>query len=223
MEFHINITNMKFIQQSPNQATTKWTEGTEAKRRYQKTARAEAEQATGEAIVRAALAAFSQTPYDRVTLQGIAEASGVTVQTVIRRFGSKEELFATLVEQEQPRVMANREAAAGAGLTEALAALLHHYEQDGDVILNFVAQEHLFAPVAAVVQGGRAVHRQWVERHCAGMLEGSEGARRERLLLAAIVATDLSTWKLLRRDLGLEPGDVAAVMSELLNALKGGQ
>lgn len=66
-------------------------------RSYRKKARAEAERATGEAILDAAFAAFGNEPFDRVTLQRIAEESGVAVQTVIRRFGSKEELFEALV------------------------------------------------------------------------------------------------------------------------------
>ncbi len=193
-----------------------------AKRVYRKTMRAEAEHVTGEAILDAALAAFAQEPFDRVTLQRIAAASGVTVQTVIRRFGSKEQLFEALGERERVRVHATRAVADDAGLPAALAALLNHYEQDGPMVLNFVAQEHLFAHIRAVVEEGRRVHRAWVERHCRDLLEESNGARRERLLHAAIVATDLSTWKLLRLDLGLEPTEVAAVMSELLNGLKGG-
>ena len=70
--------------------------------------RAEAEHVTGEAILDAALAAFAQEPFDRVTLQRIAAASGVTVQTVIRRFGSKEQLFEALGERERVRVHATR-------------------------------------------------------------------------------------------------------------------
>lgn len=89
------------------------------------------------------------------------------------------------------------------------------------MVLNFVAQEHLFENVTAVVEEGRRVHREWVERHCRDLLAGTTGAERQRLLHAAIVATDLSTWKLLRRDLGLKQAEVMAVMSKILNALQG--
>lgn len=212
---------MKFDHETPDTSYADNAESIPEKRPYRKTLRAETEKATGEAIIKAALAAFAQEPFDRVTLQSIADDSGVTVQTVIRRFGSKEALFETLVEREAPRVLASREVADDAGLPAAIDALLSHYEQFGDIILNFVSQEHLFEPIGAIVDQGRRVHREWVERHCRKLLMGSHGARRERCLYAAIVATDLSTWKLLRRDLGLEPSEVAAVMNELLNALKG--
>ncbi len=191
------------------------------KRKYHKSQRARAEEATYKAILDAALVEFGHASFDRVTLQSIAAASGVTVQTVIRRFGSKEGLFQALVASETPRVLATRAANEDAGLPAALEALLNHYEQDGDMVLNFVAQEHLIDSVTAVVEEGRRVHREWVERYCHDLLAGTTGAERQRLLHAAIVATDLSTWKLLRRDLGLEQAEVMAVLSKILNALQG--
>ena len=195
--------------------------GPRQKRKYRKSRRARAEEATGEAILDAALAAFGHESFDRVTLQSIADASGVTMQTVIRRFGSKEGLFQALVEHERPRILAARAVAGDAGLPAALEALLNHYEQDGDMVLNFVAQDQLIDHVGVVVEEGRRVHREWVERHCRDLLAGTSGAERQRLLHAAIVATDLSTWKLLRRDLGLQPVEVMAVMNQILNALQG--
>jgi hypothetical protein len=55
------------------------------------TAQAQAAQATAQAIIAAARTLFAERPYDLVSLPLIAERSGVTVQTVLRRFGSKED------------------------------------------------------------------------------------------------------------------------------------
>ena len=190
------------------------------RRPYRKTTRAEAEAATHAAILDAAFESFSADPFDRVTLNRIAARSGVTVQTIIRRFGSKEALFEELAQREGRRILAEREVPQEAGLTVALKSLLDHYERDGDTITNFVAQEHLFEPVRAIVGRGRKTHREWVERHCRHLLCGLDGEARERMVHAATVATDLSTWKLLRRDLCLEPARVAEVMTELLHGLE---
>ncbi len=190
------------------------------KRPYRKAARAAAETATHAAILDAAFQAFSADPFDRVTLNQIAERSGVTVQTVIRRFGSKEELFEELAQRESRRILAERDVAEGASLSAALESLLGHYERDGDTIARFVAQEHLFEPIRDIVERGRRIHREWVERHCRHLLSGLDGSARQRVLHAATVATDLSTWKLLRRDLGLESAQVAEVMTELLHGLE---
>ena len=189
------------------------------RRPYRKRMRAETEAANHEAILNAALSAFSRDPFDRVTLQRIAEESGVTVQTVIRRFGSKEQLFEQLAEREGQRIIEERELPEEAGLPAALESLLNHYERDGDTMVNLVAQEHRFGPIRTMVERGRRVHREWVERHCRHLLAGYEGHERERVLHAATVASDLGTWKLLRRDLKLERTEVAAVMTELLDGL----
>jgi AcrR family transcriptional regulator len=194
--------------------------GRSGPRTYRKKARAVTERATGEAILDAAFAAFGHEPFDRVTLQRIAEDTGVTVQTVIRRFGSKEELFEAVAARERPRILATREAVVGDGLEAALRALVSHYEADGDMMLNFIAQEERVPRVREVVREGREAHRGWVLRHCAPLLAGTDGGERDELLYAAIAATDLNTWKLLRRDCGLDPEAVHAVMMRLLSGLK---
>lgn len=186
------------------------------------TARAAAAEATGEAILDAATEAFSTEPFDRVTLNDVASASGVSVQTVIRRFGSKERLFAAVGEREGSRIRASREVPADAPFAVALDVLLDHYEADGDVVLHLLAQEQRVDSVAEVLQLGRRVHRDWVERHCAFAIGGRTGNDRERAIHAAIAATDLGTWKLLRRDLGLEREDVAAVVTALVEGIEKG-
>jgi AcrR family transcriptional regulator len=54
--------------------------------------------ATREAILQAALAAFSRHGYDGIGVREIARAAGVTAVLINRYFGSKEELFAAAVE-----------------------------------------------------------------------------------------------------------------------------
>lgn len=55
-------------------------------------------QATRAAILRAAISAFCERGYDRVGVREIATDAGVTAMLVNRYFGSKEELFAEVVE-----------------------------------------------------------------------------------------------------------------------------
>lgn len=179
-------------------------------------------QATAEAIREAAREAFTTRPFDAVTLQEVADASGLTVQTVIRRFASKEGLFTAVVEHEKSRILASREVPAEAGFRAALDTLLDHYEADGDMILHLLAQEERVDSVAEVISEGRRVHRDWVERHCTFALGARTGAARERALHGAIAATDLGTWKLLRVDIGLERSEVAEVMATLVEGLKEG-
>ena len=194
--------------------------GRESKRPYRMTARAEAAQATGNAILDAARSAFGELPYDRVTLKAVAAQSGVTVQTVIRRYGSKDQLFEAVGRSERERITRSRTVSDDADLETALRTLVDHYEEDGDFILHLVTQEHHSAVVREAVEEGRQVHRHWIERHCGQVLSGTSGPERQRRIHAAIAATDLGTWKLLRRDLDLSRGEVEATMLALLNGME---
>ncbi|MEU6977628.1 MULTISPECIES: TetR family transcriptional regulator [unclassified Streptomyces] len=51
-----------------------------------------------EAIIRAARRAFTLRPYAEVTMRGIAAAAGVSPSLIVKRFGSKEVLFNTVVD-----------------------------------------------------------------------------------------------------------------------------
>ncbi|MEU6932509.1 TetR family transcriptional regulator [Streptomyces sp. NPDC046374] len=51
-----------------------------------------------EAIIRAARRAFTLKPYADVTMRGIATAAGVSPSLIVKRFGTKEALFNTVVD-----------------------------------------------------------------------------------------------------------------------------
>ncbi|MFG3345784.1 TetR family transcriptional regulator [Streptomyces sp. NPDC048018] len=51
-----------------------------------------------DAIIRAARRAFTLKPYAEVTMRGIAAAAGVSPSLIVKRFGSKEALFNTVVD-----------------------------------------------------------------------------------------------------------------------------
>jgi AcrR family transcriptional regulator len=60
--------------------------------------RAQAREETGQRILATAQQLFGELLYDQVSLQAVAERAGVTVQTVLRRFTSKEQRFAAVTQ-----------------------------------------------------------------------------------------------------------------------------
>jgi AcrR family transcriptional regulator len=189
-------------------------------RRYTMRARAEAAQATAERILDAALKAFGSSAFADVTLQEIAKRAGVTVQTVIRRFGSKDGLFDAVADRERSRVAGRREVPEGASLRRKIEVLVEHYEEDGDTVWRLIQEEDRSARVAWVVANGRNLHRSWVETHLAELAASFRGAERRSRLDAAVAATDLFTWRLLRRDLGRDKEEVVDVMVRMLEGLR---
>src|SRR3954454_24266743 len=95
-----------------------------ARRPYRMTARAAAAAATGERILDAAVEVFYATA--DLPLDEVAARAGVTVQTVIRRFGGREGLFAAALERESGRVRDQRDTAPVGDVPTAVRVLLDH-------------------------------------------------------------------------------------------------
>ncbi len=178
-------------------------------------ARAEATEATRRRILEAAKALFAERFYDEVTLDEVARRADVTVQTVIRRFGSKEGLVDAGITDLTPVVRAQRAEAPVGDVAGAVSNLFDHYEEWGAFSLRILAQEERVPPFRRVTDGGRRLHREWVERTFAPFLAGRKGRRLAQL--ASL--TDVHVWKLLRRDHGLERPEAERALAEMIQAL----
>jgi AcrR family transcriptional regulator len=189
-----------------------------ARRRYRMTARSAAAAATAERIIAAATELFLDRPYEAVALDDVARAAGVTVQTVLRRFGSKEQLVAAAAEAGLAQVRAERDQAPVGDRAGAVRDLGAHYEAWGDRVLRLLAQEERVAPLRRITDAGRLLHRRWIARTFAPWLRG-RAARRLPLLVAV---TDVLVWKLLRRDQGLGRAATERALLELVRLVTGG-
>jgi hypothetical protein len=114
-----------------------------------------------------------------------------------------------------------RDAAPIGDVEGAVANVVAHYERWGTNRLRLLAQEDRIPVVAEWVQGGREWHWAWVERIFAPQISGFTGAARRRRVAALVMLTDVYTWRLLRRDLGLSRLDVQRTLVELINTHDG--
>ena len=191
------------------------------KRPYRMGARAEAAAETGRRILEAVIELHMERFFDQVSLEDIAERAGVTVQTVIRRFGNKERLIEAATEEVTRRVERQRDQAPVGDVRGAVENLVDHYEEWGDSVLRLLAQEERVPAFRSVTDAGRALHYEWVERTFAPILVDRTGKARRRLLAELIAICDVYFWKLLRRDLGLSRKQTELALREMILALKG--
>jgi AcrR family transcriptional regulator len=191
------------------------------KRPYRMAARADAAQATAARLLDAAVTRFTDTAYEDVSLEEIAQAAGVTKRTLLRRYGSKDALFVAAMDRAAHEMMRSRDAAPVGDVAGAVTNLVDHYERWGENRLRLLAQEDRIPVVAENVQGGRRYHWSWVEQKFAPLIGGLEGSARTRRIAALVAITDVYTWKLLRRDLGLSRADTEQLLVELLSKLEG--
>lgn len=180
-------------------------------------ARSEAVAATRRRILEAGLSlGFEDLNLDP-TLEEVAHRAGVSVQTVLRHFGSRAALLAAVADSGRTRVEAElRPATRDAAV--AVDAVLAHYARLGDFFLAVLAREHGDARFARVTEMGKAVHRRWVE-DCFGADLPAEPGSHEAHVDLLMVATDVCTWKQLRRDLGRSDHVVRERMLAMVQAL----
>lgn len=181
-------------------------------------ARANAVQRTRASILQAAYECWSEQDYDEVSLEQIAARAGVTKQTVLRVFGSKDQLAYATVDWHRPLEESQRLVEPG-DVAAAVEVLVTSYERMGDANVRVLALEKRVPAIGYLLEQARKSHRGWVERVFEPFLPKRKGATYERRVMAFYAATDVTGWKLLRRDFGLNRQETAAVMLTLVSSL----
>lgn len=190
-----------------------------SQRPYRMVARARSAAATGERILDAAIEVFWELPADQASLEEVARRAGVTVQTVIRRFGGREMLFIAGGEREAEQVRRQRGRAPVGDVNGAVRVLVDHYEELGGRVLKLLSEEHRVPGLRKFTDSGRVFHREWCERVFAPTLAGCTGVERERRLAQLVAVCDVYTWKLLRLDCHLSRRQTELALVELLQPL----
>jgi AcrR family transcriptional regulator len=185
------------------------------------TARAEGAASTRDHIARAALELMMADDYDDVTLTGIAGTAGVSRQTVLNHFGSKEQVAAAAIEMISAETKGLRASAAPGDLRGAVRILMEQYEHSGDSNVRWAMASERLGSLAPRVSEARAYHQQWLAHVFEADLPTGRAARR-RALHALHAATDVYTWKLLRRDLGLTRRETERTIADLVAGALGG-
>ena len=130
-------------------------------RKYTMGARAQAVDATRRRIVDALIALAGERPFAEVTLDTVAERAGVSVQTVLRQFGSRDGLFAEAMDAAMVDAEDERRTPPG-DVAAAVRIVVDHYERRGRTALLMLAQEGYDDVARKATDRGKAMHRDWV-------------------------------------------------------------
>jgi AcrR family transcriptional regulator len=193
------------------------------KRPYVQRARARAAAITRQRILDAAAAErWGRRVFD-VRLEPIAEAAGVTVQTVLRVFGTKTALLEEAASVLRERVRQQRGSAAPGDVDGTVRALFDHYEAIGDYTVRNLADEEQAPELRQELETGRQMHRESMAHQFAPQLAAHPDAARAQVLDCLVIACDVYTWKLLRRDMRRSRAEAEASVRRLvLGILEGG-
>ena len=188
------------------------------KRAYRQGARAVAAEQTASRILDAFDQRLATDWYDEITLEQIAKDAEVTAQTVIRRFGGKEGLFEA-VWMRHSKEIENRRRVEPGDIDGAVRVIVEDYEAMGDLVWRSLAQEDRFPAIKAMADLGRRHHRGWIEQAFAPFLKGLGAPERKMRIDQLVTATDLYTWKLIRRDMGRSITHVRSLMRALIEGV----
>jgi AcrR family transcriptional regulator len=190
-----------------------------ARRAYDMTGRTAAAAQTAERITSTAMGLLKTEPVADITLNDIAAGAGVTVQTVLRRFGDRDSVFAAAIEGFALEVFAQRGRASSDDLDDAVTNLVDHYEQWGALVIKMISEQAASPALRATVEGGAEFHRDWCSRVFADSLAGLPRPDRMRRTAQLTAICDVRTWDLLRRQGRLSRAQTHQALVELLEPL----
>ena len=182
------------------------------------TTRAERAEETRLRILRAAFDLQSRSLASDIGLAAIAHEAGVSVQTVLRRFGSRDALFDEAIRFANQTVAEERRAPVG-DPRAAVRVIVDHYERRGDFALMMLAQETTYEHVRRMSDAGKAMHRTWVTDVFGPQLADLAAAPRQETTDLLVIATDVYAWKLLRHDRGLSRSQTEQRLNTLVTAV----
>jgi AcrR family transcriptional regulator len=171
-------------------------------------------------IVEAAISIVgSARRLSEITLEGIAAQSGLTVRTVLRRFGSRDGVLQAAFSRLSEKLKRDRPSTPPGNIAAALGSLLHQYEENGDLIIKALDQEHELPLLHQLMEYGRAQHRGWIIEVFAPYLTRLPRVHREQRIIDLYAATDVYLWKLFRRDLRIGKKATAEAFRHLVSGL----
>jgi AcrR family transcriptional regulator len=185
------------------------------KRSYAMTTRTAAAQATRRRIRDAAVALYFERPIDDFTLEHIATRAETTVRTVLRSFGSKDNLLTVALDEIAASGKSLKPTPPG-DIAAAVSAIFDIYETFGDLVIQRLADETRRPALKPGLDDGRRNHRDWVRTIFAPQLARYAGATRTLLQTILVVATDVYVWKKLRRDSGMSRPAAEKIMRAMV-------
>jgi AcrR family transcriptional regulator len=188
------------------------------KRSYVMTARAAKAEATRARIRASAMQVYLHEPIEDFTLEAVASRAGTTVQTVLRIFGSKDELIYAALDEMAAGGVFLRPTPPG-DIKAAVASFFDIYESVGDLVMERLNEERRRPALKPTLDQGRENHRDGVSTVFAPLLDRLHGAARAQLLTMLVVITDVYVWKLLRRDMGLSRQVAEAIVRRMISGV----
>jgi AcrR family transcriptional regulator len=161
---------------------------------------------TRDALLDAATNEFFEGDWQKASLESLSARAGVTKQTLLRHFGSKDGLLMQALLRGAAQMRDQRWSTPTEDVAGAVDNVLDHYEAWGERSMRVGAWQSGPTMLAMLSHGARQFHYDWVEYAFAPWLEHLSGDARVQRRAALIALCDVQVWWILSHDLGLPEG-----------------
>jgi AcrR family transcriptional regulator len=186
----------------------------EGAREYKQVERAKAQERTRDALIAAASDEFFEGNWLKSSLDSLSSKAGVTRQTLLRHFGSKDGLLIQALMRSATQVRDQRWSTPTTDISGAVENVLDHYEEWGERSVHIGAWQRGPTGLALFANAARQIHYEWVEYAFAQWLEPLDEQTRARRRAILIVLCDVQTWWVLSNDVGLPRKEIHAILCE---------
>lgn len=186
-------------------------------RSYAQTARRDQTESRRRQMIDAVFALMDRGSFGAVTLQGVADEAGVSLRTVTRHFGSKEELLRLSMAEAREAEETNREVPVG-DIDAVCRVLADRYETMAEYIYRMGDVELTYSWLSEWVQMARRSHLEWLAEAFAPWLP-PEGPQRDDRLMCLFSATEVRSWWAIRQRFGYSVERARSVMQHQIEAL----
>jgi AcrR family transcriptional regulator len=186
----------------------------ESTREYKQVERARAQERTREALIAAATDEFFEGNWLKTSLDSLSRRAGVTRQTLLRHFGSKDGLLMQSLMRGAAQVRDQRWSTPTTDISGAVENVIEHYEEWGERSVRIGAWQRGPTVLALFANAARQMHYDWVEHAFAGWLDRFDDETRAERQAILVVLCDVQTWWILSNDLGLSRRKVHAILTD---------
>jgi len=187
-------------------------------RPYAQKARAQAAEASTRRILESFLKRAESQWFEDITLEALAQDAGVTVQTVLRKFGGKAGVLEAAHRLMGENVQLRRVVDPG-NIDATVDVLTKDYEEAGRLVLRLLSQEDRHPMLHPTIERGRQGHRKWLSEVFASHLQSLPAAKRGVTLDALVVSTDVHIWKVVRLEMGRSVPAFKALVKRLITGV----
>ena len=188
-------------------------------RKYDMTQRAELAAQTPQIILKALVELWLEYPIHEITLDKVAEQSGITVRTILRKYGTREGLFEAAILEDVTAIQSIKDEAQIGNIPQAVSVLMKEYEATGPAAIRTLAAENEIPIVGQILKHAREMHMKWCIRVFGLYLPPKSNENYHWLLGAIYAATDVNKWKLLRIDLGFSKTETEKIFNKTLEGI----